>query len=66
MRLTTAEREERLAQAIDFYNSHNRSESVRKVAAKFKVSQTTLNNRIHDKHGSIASNSGLNRLLAIT
>ena len=63
--LTTAERDKRLAEAIDYYNSHNRSIPVRKVAAKFKVSYTTLNNQIHGKHRSIASNGGLNILLAV-
>ena len=65
MRLTTAEREKRLAQAIDFYHSHNGSLSARKVAAKFKVNQKTLSNRIKGKHKSIALNGGLNRLLAV-
>ena len=40
MRLTTAERDKRLAEAIDYYNSHNGSISARKVAAKFEVSRT--------------------------
>jgi hypothetical protein len=65
MRLTTAEREKRLAQAIDFYNSHNGSLSTRKVAAKFEVNPKTLGNRINGKHKSIALNGGLNRLLAV-
>jgi hypothetical protein len=42
MRLTTAEREKRLAQAINFYHSYNKSLSARKVATKFEVNQKTL------------------------
>jgi helix-turn-helix, Psq domain len=66
MRLTTAERDKRIAEAIDYFNSHNGSISLGKTATKFKVNRKTLGNRIQGKHQSIASNGGLNRLLAIT
>jgi len=65
MRLTTAEREKRLTDAIDYFHSQNGSVRVRKVAAKFKVSATTLGNRLNGQHSTVASNSGLNRLLAV-
>jgi hypothetical protein len=40
MRLTTAKGYKRLAEAIDYYDSHNGSIPARKVAAKFEVSRT--------------------------
>jgi hypothetical protein len=64
MPITTAEREKRLTEAIDYFYSHNSTIRVRKVAAKFKVSYTTLGNRIKGKQGSVALNGGHNRLLA--
>ena len=65
MRLTTAERERRLTEAIGYFHSHNGSISIRKVAAKFEVSDTTLTNRINGNHNTVASNGGLNKLLAV-
>jgi hypothetical protein len=64
MPITTAKREKHLAEAIGYFYSHNSTIRVRKVAAKFKVSYTTLGNRIKGKQGSVASNSGHNKLLA--
>ena len=65
MRLTTAEREERLAKAINGYHSHNSTVSAQKLAIKHKVNQNTLENRIKGKYKSIATNGGLNKLLAV-
>jgi predicted DNA-binding protein (UPF0251 family) len=65
MRLTTTERDKRLAEAIDYYNSYIESIPAQKVAAKFEVSRTTLRNQINSTHKSIASNGRLNKLLAI-
>jgi hypothetical protein len=65
MRLTTAEREKLLTQAIDYFHSQNGTVSVRKATAKFKAHHSTLSHRINGTHGTIASNGGLNRLIAV-
>ena len=65
MRISTTEREARLTKAIDEFHAHNGTVSVLKIADKHKVNRGTLTNRINGKHGSIASNGGLNRLLAV-
>ena len=64
MAITTAEREKRLTDAIKYFYAYNRSIRIRKVAAKFKVSYTTLGNRLNGKHNTVASNGGHNKLLA--
>jgi len=64
MAITTAEREKRLTDAIEYFHAHNRSIRIRKVAAKFKVSHTTLGNRLNGKHNTVAANGGHNKLLA--
>jgi hypothetical protein len=61
MRISTAEREARLTKALDEFHSHNGTLSI----IKHKVNRNTLTNRINGKRGSIASNGGLNRLLAV-
>ena len=65
MRISTTEREARLTEAIDEFHAHNGTVSVLKIADKHKVNRGTLTNRINGKHRSIASNGGLNRLLAV-
>jgi hypothetical protein len=65
MRTSTTEREARLTRAIDEFHTYNGTVSVLKIADKHKVNRGTLTNRINSKHRSIASNSGLNRLLAV-
>jgi hypothetical protein len=65
MQIRTTEREARLTKAIDEFHAHKGTVSVLKIADKHKVNCGTLTNRINGKHGSIASNSGLNRLLAV-
>ena len=64
MAITTAEREKRLTDAIKYFYAYNRSIRIRKVAAKFKVSYTTLGNRLNGKHNTVASNGRHNKLLA--
>jgi hypothetical protein len=65
MRISTAEREARLTKALDKFHAHNGTVSILKIAIKHKVNRNTLTNRINGKRGSIASNGGLNRLLAV-
>jgi hypothetical protein len=62
----TAERGQRLSDAIDYYHSHEGSVKVWKVAQKFLVNHVTLGNRIKGKHQSISHNGGHNRMLIIT
>jgi hypothetical protein len=50
---------------MDYFHSQNGSVRVQKVAAKIKVSATTLGNRLNGKHSTVASNGGLNKLLAV-
>ena len=64
MAITTAEREKRLTDAIEYFYAYNRSIRIRKVAAKFKVSYTTLGNLLNSKHNIVTSNSRYNKLLA--
>src|SRR3984957_5718800 len=66
MTISTAEREQRLSDAIDYYYSHEGSIPVREVAKKFLVNHVTLGNRINGKHQSISHNGGHNRLLIVT
>jgi hypothetical protein len=65
MRIPTTEREARLPNALDEYHTHNGTVSAQKIADKYKVNRSTLLNWINGKHGSIASNGGLNRLLVV-
>ena len=60
MAITTAEREKRLTDAIEYFHVYNRSIRIR---AKFKVSHTTLGNRLNGKHNTVATNGGHNKLL---
>jgi hypothetical protein len=63
MPLTTAEREKRIADTIDYFHTHNGTIPVRKVARKYKVNHATMWDRVHNKHQSLTTNGGLNRLL---
>jgi hypothetical protein len=65
MRISTAEREARLTKALDEFHTYNSTVSILKIANKHKVNCNTWTNRINGKSGSITSNSGLNRLLAV-
>jgi hypothetical protein len=64
MKLTTAEREKALLEAVGYYHSHNGPIPAQKVAAKFRVSHMTLGNRIAGKSRPITSNGGHNKLLS--
>lgn len=63
MALTTAQREERIAAAIDDFYSHEGAISVWKIALKHKVSHVTLGHRLQQRHQSKLSNGCQNRLL---
>ena len=63
MALTTAQREERIAAAIDDFHSHEGTISVRKIALKHKVSHVTLGHRLQRQQSKL-SNGGQNRLLS--
>jgi hypothetical protein len=65
MRIFTTKREARLTKAIDKFHAYNGTVFVLKIANKHKVNCGTLTNQINSKHGFIASNGGLNRLLAV-
>jgi hypothetical protein len=65
MRISTTEREARLTKALDEFYAYKGTVFVLKIANKDKVNCGTLTNWINSKHGSIASNSSLNRLLAV-
>jgi hypothetical protein len=65
MRIPTTEREACLAKALDEYRTHNGTVSAQKITDKHKANHFTSLNRINGKHKSIASNCGLNRLLAV-
>jgi hypothetical protein len=65
MPITTAEREKRLTEAIDYFHSHNGSIPVRKVAAMYEVDHSTLSRCINGKHGSVRYNDGFNKFLAV-
>src|ERR1700731_4580420 len=63
MPLTTAEREERLAKAIQYFHEHNGEIPVRTVARKYLVHHVTLGKRLQNKTHSLQQNGGQNKLL---
>jgi hypothetical protein len=52
MALTTAQREELIAAAIDDFHSHEGAISVRKIVLKHKVSHVTLGHRLQQRQQS--------------
>jgi hypothetical protein len=65
MQISTAECEARLTKALGKFHTYNDTVFILKIANKHKVNHNTLTNQINSKRGSITSNSGLNRLLAV-
>jgi hypothetical protein len=65
MQIFITKRETRLTKAINKFYVYKGTVLVLKIAYKHKVNYSTLTNRINSKHGFIASNSSLNKLLAV-
>ena len=63
MRLSTADHEVLIGNALAYYRAHKESVSIRRVILLFGVNKTTFLNRLYNKTRPITTIGGQNKLL---